>query len=253
LDSPEGLIARLQYFDIPMSATEQRALVNKFGTQLQSAVATRFDRVERTLSQMERFLGFQKPLYRLDAFVALEGQHRSSDIGNQGVLLKIGGLQDLGKTATCLLWNLPKHPNSATHLVTFAQLWLDDNTKTITPFMPSLGLTPSLMTAYCELSLTTGGHRVRIADLTKVTITAYVTEGLYPYLRRIVLDANGYELFDCPAATAADESPVELPDGLKIEVDGVKWYKVADDVQRELMFTPPLPSGRLLPLRRLNQ
>ena len=38
LDSPEGLIARLQYLDIPMSATEQIALVNKFGTQLQNAV-----------------------------------------------------------------------------------------------------------------------------------------------------------------------------------------------------------------------
>ena len=94
LDSPEGLIARLQYLDIPMSATEQIALVNKFGTQLQSAIATRFDRVERTLSQMEQFLGYQKPLYRLDAFVAIEGDHRSSDIGNEGILLKIGGLQD---------------------------------------------------------------------------------------------------------------------------------------------------------------
>jgi len=66
LDSPEGLIARLQYLDIPMSATEQVALVNKFGNQLQSAVSSRFDRVERTLSQMERYLDFQKPLYRLD-------------------------------------------------------------------------------------------------------------------------------------------------------------------------------------------
>jgi hypothetical protein len=253
LDSPEGLIARLQYLDIPMSATEQIALVNKFGTQLQSAVSTRFDRVERTLSQMERFLGFQKPLYRLDAFVSLEGQHRSSDIGNQGVLLKIGGLQNLGKSATCLLWNLSSHANSATHLVTSAQLWLDEDTEKITPFMPSLGLSPSLMTAYCELSLTIGGHRVRLADLTNLTLTAYVTEGLYPYLRRIVLDANGYELFDCPAATAADESPVELPYGVKIEVEGRKWYKVVNDVPRDLMFAPPLPSGRLFPLRRHNE
>jgi hypothetical protein len=37
LDSPEGLIARLQYLDIPMSATEQIALVNKFGNQLHAA------------------------------------------------------------------------------------------------------------------------------------------------------------------------------------------------------------------------
>jgi hypothetical protein len=252
LDSPEGLIARLQYLDIPMTATEQIALVNKFGTQLQSAVATRFDRVERTLSHMERFLGFQKPLYRLDLFIAMEGQLCSADIGNQGVLLKISGLQDLGKTTSCLLWNLPKHLNSATHLVTFAQLWLDEDTKRITPFMPSLGPTPSLMTAYCELSLTTGGHRVRIADLTTVAVSAYVTDGLYPFLRRVVLDANGYELFNCPTSTAADESQVELPEGLMIAVNGVKWFKVVDNVQRELIFDPPLPSGRLMPLSRIN-
>lgn len=55
LDSPEGLIARLQYLDIPMSATEQIALVSKFGNQLQNAVLARFDRVERTLSNMEHF------------------------------------------------------------------------------------------------------------------------------------------------------------------------------------------------------
>ncbi|MFN5917175.1 MAG: hypothetical protein ACK42H_00480 [Planctomycetota bacterium] len=253
LDSPEGLIARLQYLDIPMSATEQIALVNKFGTQLQSAIATRFDRVERTLSQMEQFLGYQKPLYRLDAFVAIEGDHRSSDIGNEGILLKIGGLQDLGKMANCLLWNLPSHPNSSTQLVTFAQFWLDEDTNKILPFMPSLGLTRSIMTAYCELSLTTGGHRVRLADLTSVTMTAYVTAGLYPFLRRIVLDANGYELFNCPAATAAEESPVELPVGVKFKTEGLRWYKVVNDVPREFIFAPPLPSGRLSPLRRFKQ
>lgn len=236
-----------------MSATEQIALVNKFGTQLQSAIATRFDRVERTLSQMEQFLGYQKPLYRLDAFVAIEGDHRSSDIGNEGILLKIGGLQDLGKMANCLLWNLPSHPNSSTQLVTFAQFWLDEDTNKILPFMPSLGLTRSIMTAYCELSLTTGGHRVRLADLTSVTMTAYVTAGLYPFLRRIVLDANGYELFNCPAATAAEESPVELPVGVKFKTEGLRWYKVVNDVPREFIFAPPLPSGRLSPLRRFKQ
>jgi len=251
LDSPEGLIARLQYLDIPMSKTEQIALINKFGSQLQAAVATRFDRVEQTLSQMERFLDFQKPLYRLDAFIALKGQHCSSEIGNQGVLLRIGGLQDLGKTVTCLLWNLPKHQNSDTQLVTFTQLWLNENTNKIIRFVPSLGRTASLMTAYCELSLTTGGHRVRIADLSTISLTAYVTDRIYPIVHRLALDANGYELFNCPPATAAEESTVELPDNLQGEAKDAKWFKVADNVRRELIFAPPSPSGRLLPLHRL--
>ena len=43
LDSPEGMIARLHYLESPMSTTEQIALVNKFGTQLQNAVLAPFN------------------------------------------------------------------------------------------------------------------------------------------------------------------------------------------------------------------
>jgi hypothetical protein len=252
LDSPEGLIARLQYLDIPMSATEQIALVNKFGSQLQSAVATRFDRVERTLSQMERFLDFQKPLYRLDVYVSLEGQHRSTDIGGQGFLLKIDGLQDLGKTVTCLLWNHSEHRDAGSQLVTRAHLWLEENKGNIVSFVPSLGPSLSLMTAYCELSLTTGGHRVRIADLSSITLTAFVTDGLQPIARRLMVDANGYELFNCPVSPATEHSSVELPDNLPIDSSGAKWFVAASQVRRDLTFAPPVPSGRLLPLRRME-
>jgi len=252
LDSPEGLIARLQYLDIPMSATEQIALVNKFGSQLQNAVAARFDRVERTLSQMERFLDFQKPIYRMDVFVELEGEHRSCDLGPQGVLLKIDGLQNLGKSAYMLMWNHIGHTNSNSQLVTRAHLWLAGKKNKVITFVPSLGTSLSIMTAYCELSLTTGGHRVRIADLSTITLSAFVTDGLYHFTRRIIVDANGYELFNCPAATAVDEAIVELPDDLAIDASHAKWFQIAADVRRELTFAPPGPSGRLLPLRRLS-
>ncbi len=250
LDSPEGLIARLQYLDIPMSATEQIALVNKFGNQLQSAVATRFDRVEQTLSQMERFLDFQKPLYRLDVYVSLEGRHVSNRIGDQGVLLKIDGLQDLGKTVSCLLWNHSSHKDSGSQLVTRAHLWLEEQKNKFVSFTPSLGPSLSLMTAYCELSLTTGGHRVRIADLSSVSLKIYVTEGLKPIARQLTIDANGYELFRHSILRDIEQSVVELPDNLPIDVTDVKWFEIDGEIRRDLTFEPPLPSGRLLPLRR---
>ena len=98
LDSPEGLIARLQYLDITMSATEQIALVNKFGSELQNAVLARFDRVERTLSHIERYLAFQKPLHRFDVYVSLKGKYSSVDIGDEAILLKVDGLQNLDKS-----------------------------------------------------------------------------------------------------------------------------------------------------------
>lgn len=251
LDSPEGLIARLQYLDIPMSATEQIGLVSKFGNQLQSAVAARFDRVERILSQMERFLDFQKPLYRLDVFVELEGEHRSIDIGHQGVLLRITGLQDLSKTATCLLWNQPERKTGQSQLVTQAFLWLDENRDKVVSFQPSIGASLSRITAYCVLSLTTGGHRVRLADLSEIVLDAYVTDGLYPIVRRLVVDANGYELFNCPTATATEATSLEFPDSLPVNAKNARWLPVARDLRREFMFSPPVPSGRLAQLQML--
>jgi hypothetical protein len=250
LDSPEGLIARLQYLDIPMSATEQIGLVNKFGHQLQSAILSRFDRVERTLSQMERFLAFQKPLYRLDVFVVLEGEHCSSGLGNEAALLEVGGLQDLGKSVLCLLVNHTGHKASDTHLVAWTHLWRDENKNKVISFVPSIGLSPSIMTAYCELSLTTGGHRVRIADLSAITLTTYFTTSLYQIVRRIIVDANGYELFNCPVGTVLEYSSIEIPDAVPIDMSDKKWFKGVSDMRRELIFDPPAPSGRLLPLRR---
>jgi hypothetical protein len=137
-------------------------------------------------------------------YVSLEGQHRSTDIGGQGFLLKIDGLQDLGKTVTCLLWNHSEHRDASSQLVTRAHLWLEENKGKIVSFVPSLGPSLSLMTAYCELSLTTGGHRVRIADLSSITLTAFVTDGLQPIARRLMVDANGYELFNCPVSPATE-------------------------------------------------
>ncbi len=253
LDSPEGLIARLQYLDIVMSKTEQITLVNKFGSQLQNAVAARFDRVEQTLSKMERFLDFQKPIYRLDLFVELEGQHRSSELGSQGVLFKINGFQDLNKSTFLLMWNHTGHKNSDSQLITWTNLWLGERKDKVISFAPSIGRSLSTMTAYCELSLISGGgHRVRIADLSMISFSAFATEGLYPYIRRFIVDANGYELFNCSAATVVDESSVELPDTLAGDAKNAKWFRVVNQVMHELTFAPPAPSGRLLPLHRLS-
>jgi hypothetical protein len=112
LDSAEGLIPRLQFLEIPMSPTEQIGLVNKFGSQLQNAVTARFDRVEQTLFRMERFFDYQKPIYRMDFYVELNGQHSSLDIGSQGILLELGGLPTFENGTTFLLWNYLDHPSA---------------------------------------------------------------------------------------------------------------------------------------------
>lgn len=251
LDSPEGLIARLQYLEIPMSATEQIALVNKFGMQLQNAVLARFDRVERTLSQMERFLGFQKPLHRLDIYVSLKGEHCAAEIGDEAILVKIDGLQDLGKSTFCFCLNHTSHKAAGSTLVMLPHLWLSENVDKVISFPPSLGLSKSIMTAYCELSLTTGGHRVRIADLTIIHLTVYMTAGLLNLANRIVVDANGYELFSCPLCGTTEASSIEIPKSITFDSEAKKWVEAVSRADRNLIFEPPSPSGRYHPLLRL--
>jgi hypothetical protein len=250
LDSPEGLIARLQYLDIAMSATEQIALVNKFGNQLQQAVLARFDRVERTLSQMERFLGFQTPLHRLDVYVALKGNFNSADIGDEALLLRLDGLQDLGKSSFCLCVNHTGHKGSHSNLVVRPHFWLGENPDKVISFVPSIGLSQSLLTAYCELSLTTGGHRVRIADLTVVNLTVYVTSGLHRIVDRVVVDLNGYEIFNCPVAVIDEKATIEIPTSIAFDAKSKTWKVAIARTERNILFDSPRPSGRHYLLRR---
>ena len=250
LDSPEGLIPRLQYLEIPMSATEQIALVSKFGSQLQNAVLARFDRVERTLSDMERFLAFQKPLHRLDVYVLLKGEYSSADIGEEAIVLKLVGLRDVDKSTVCLCINHARHRASRTSLVGHAHLWLSEKPSKHISFTPSIGLSTSLLTFYGELSLTTGGHRVRIADLTVVRLTAHITGGLYPLVDRLAIEANGYELFNCPIEVDAKPGSVEIPEGIPFNSKSKTWLAAIRGAARNVLFDPPLPSSRYHQLRR---
>ena len=250
LDSPEGLIPRLQYLDIPMSTTEQVALVNKFGSQLQNAVAARFDRVERTLAGMERFLDFQKPIYRMDSFVALRAEATSAQIGDEGLLLRVTGLEDIHKKVELLLWNQHEHIEAERRLVSRAFLWLDKRKDKVVPFIPSLGLSPQLMTSFCEMSLSTAGHRVRIADVSAVHLQVFATTRIAKRVSRVILDCNGYELFDSEAQPTGAKVAIELPRDLTEIVANRDWEEIIPDTRRELLFSPPSRSGRLLPLRR---
>lgn len=251
LDSPEGLIARLQYLDIPMSPTEQIALVSKFGDQLQDAVLARFDRVERTLSQMEKFLGYQKPLFRLDVFVALNEQRTSTEIGDEAILLEFVGLQDINKTLFCLCVNNPSHDRAKSELVCNSHIWLEEKKEKIISFASSIGLSLTTMTSFCELSLTTGGHRVTIADLTHVRLNAFLTAGICPLVSHLIVDANGYELFNC-RVTGLEECSVEMPGSVAFGGEDAKWIAGIQNVTRNLLFDPPNPSGRLLQLTRIS-
>ena len=248
LDSPEGLIARLQYLDIPMSPTEQLSLVSKFGNQLQNAVTARFDRVEKTLGQMERFLDHQKPLLRLDVFIELHNSEASSSIGDEAILLKIHGLHNIGKTFSCLYFNCVDHPSSSCSFVTGTHMWSDDQPEKILSLTPSIGISPRTITAYSELSLTSGGQRVRIADLTILRFDIFCTPGFQGRVQRIAIDANGYELFNSVPDLQVQVDTLEWPKKFPYDAVSKQWGSLIAEKKRNLLFEPLQLSGRFFPL-----
>lgn len=250
LDSPEGLIARLQYLEIPMSPTEQAALVAKFGNQLQNAVTARFDRVERTLAQMEMFLEFQKPLLRLDLYVELTQPATSAAIGDEAIRFLIYGLHDLPKTLSCLVVNNAEHPKSDNALLVITHIWNEENPSQILSLPTSMSSRHDVMTSYNELSLTTVGQRVRIADLTILSLEAVCTEGIRRRIKQVAVEGNGYQLFRCLADGEGEVTDLKWADDLPYNGADRKWVGLVKKQDRNLLFSPPSRSDRFLPLQR---
>lgn len=251
LDSPEGLIARLQYLDISMSPTEQAVLVGKFGNQLQQAVTARFDRVERTLAQMERFLSFQKPILRVDVYIELSEQTTSSVLGEEAVLLRIGGFHGFDKSTCFLCVNQKEHPKANTTLLTLSHIWNEKTPSSIlTMRLPSF-LQGNMMVSYNELSFTNFGNQIRIADLTVIHVEAICTEGIRNKIQRIAIDANGYELLNHQPEGNQEIANFPWPEKLAYDALSKKWVTLLLLKDRNLLFNPPNPSGRFHPLKDL--
>lgn len=72
LDGVDGLVARFQYLAIPLSEAEQQSFFARWGDDIQSIVATGFQRIERTLNRLmflqeaEEQLGSLVIIYELD-------------------------------------------------------------------------------------------------------------------------------------------------------------------------------------------
>lgn len=252
LDTPEGLLVRLQYLDIPMTASEQAALVGKYGSQLQNAVTARFDRVERTLAQMERFLDLQKPLYRLDFYFQLVAPSTSSSIGNEAVLLILHGLHDISGKFFCLCMNKFDHPGAGGSLTMSTQMWNKDQPGNVLTLPQSVSFMPHVLTTFSQLSLTMGGHRVRLADLSAISLEAICTEGFRSRIRSLAVDANGYALFDYFADGQGEVGSIPWAPNLAITPSEHKWVNVLTRKDRDLLFLPPARSPRLfLPLQQI--
>ncbi len=254
LDTAEGMIARLQYLHIAMSETEQLALVSKFGRELQRAVTTRLDRVDRTLGEMERFMAFQKPIFRLEAHIEFVEPVTSNTLGDGALLLLIHGLRSPAD-GVCLFCRVIRgHARSTSSTVLELTSWIEDATLNSSHSVithpvavshdPASGLAPGFFSL-----IKTGNQIVRLNDVSFPRMEVVGTANFCAKVKRVLVDVNGYELF---AAEADATDPIEvptLPRAVPFEASEHSWVHLVRMAWRDFLNDPPRLSGRLLPLK----
>jgi len=73
---------------------------------------------------------------------------------------------------------------------------------------------------------------------------AMATEGLFSRIRRIMLDADGFELFSCEPGEGKGNAPPILPSDVGYAAGGHKWRSIVELSHRELLHSPLCRSPR---------
>lgn len=82
LDSPDGFSIRFQYLGLPLSEEEQASFFARWGDDIQSLVASGFQRLERTLDRILFLQEATDVLTELTFFFELDREHLAREIGH---------------------------------------------------------------------------------------------------------------------------------------------------------------------------
>jgi hypothetical protein len=82
LDSPDGFAIRFQYLALPLSEEEQASFFARWGDDIQSLVASGFQRLERTLDRILFLQEANDVLTELTFLFELDRQYLASEIGH---------------------------------------------------------------------------------------------------------------------------------------------------------------------------
>jgi hypothetical protein len=82
LDTVDGFAARFQYLDIALSDAEQASFFARWGDDIQSVIATGFQRVERTLDRLLFLQEANDILSRLTLIFELDRTYQADEIGH---------------------------------------------------------------------------------------------------------------------------------------------------------------------------
>lgn len=82
LDSPDGLSARYQYLNIPLSDAEQKTFFSRWGADINSLIATKFSNLETSIRRMLFLQEATLPLDGLAIIVRLRRSYSAAEMGH---------------------------------------------------------------------------------------------------------------------------------------------------------------------------
>ncbi len=82
LDDIDGLAARIQYLNIPLSEAEQASFFSRWGDDIQSVISTGFQRLERTLKRVLFLQEAEDVLGNISIHYELDSEYEPEEIGH---------------------------------------------------------------------------------------------------------------------------------------------------------------------------
>lgn len=119
LDGTDGLGARVQYLDIPMSSAEQASFFARWGDDIQALVASRFQSVESTLARIMFLQESRATLGTMFLRFRLDRSYRGDEIGHFRAFTSIFfpkmrlGLAEILFGSSDNSWRFREHPYQA--------------------------------------------------------------------------------------------------------------------------------------------
>lgn len=169
---------------------------------------------------------------------------------DEAIAITVTGLRDFNTSMTLFCRGVSAHPSSS--LPTFQlTTWFENDIVGPQPIKHDAHASPS-QTAIASRAMfpltRIASQPVRLVDVVFLRLEAICTLGIRSKIKKLVLDVNGFELFNLAPDESEKMLPPSLPAKLGFDATAHDWAALTRLAHRDCVFDPPKLSSRLLPL-----
>jgi hypothetical protein len=213
LDSPDGLAARYQYLNIPLSDAEQAAFFARWGGQLEELITKQFAAVERQLGRLEFLQACSRPLRSIGFSLRLHRPFTAVELGRFGAVVSIVHLHGHAPYSKIEI-GVRSRESDRLVVATSGGLWVtpwpssDDENEWDVPAIEFSGFSAAIPqpTDWIVADAQINGWKREITptgtlgELDSSFVALFVTAPLAPLIRSFRLRVNEFTLLDVAGA-----------------------------------------------------